>query len=72
MTTNGASRFFFCILFVALLFTSEASSVNRRLDHCDKTIICGTGYCRLWCLVLNHFQRAKCNPTTGCCCHSDG
>ncbi|KAL4327887.1 hypothetical protein AHAS_Ahas13G0145000 [Arachis hypogaea] len=72
MATNSASKFFFCILVVALLFISDASNVNRRLDHCNKFVSCDTGYCRILCIILDHFQRWECNPTSGCCCHSDG
>ncbi|XLU93492.1 hypothetical protein S245_007844, partial [Arachis hypogaea] len=72
MATNSASNFFFCIFFMALFFVSDASSsVNRRLDHCNKDISCDSGHCRIVCIILDHFQRWECNSTSGCCCHSD-
>ncbi|XLR56800.1 hypothetical protein HN51_011094, partial [Arachis hypogaea] len=48
-----------------------SSSVNRRLDHCNKDISCDSGHCRIVCIILDHFQRWECNSTSGCCCHSD-
>ncbi|XLT85754.1 hypothetical protein HN873_007507, partial [Arachis hypogaea] len=49
-----------------------ASSVNRKLEICDPGISCDTGFCRVVCIILNHYQRWDCNPKSGCCCHSDG
>ncbi|QHO00143.1 uncharacterized protein DS421_13g403950 [Arachis hypogaea] len=74
MVTNSASKFFFCILFVALFFISDASSVNKKLDPiCEKTISCdNTGFCRYFCIILNDYQRWECNSKSGCCCYSDG
>ncbi|KAL4327886.1 hypothetical protein AHAS_Ahas13G0144900 [Arachis hypogaea] len=72
MATNSASKFFSCILFVTLFFISDANSVNRRLEICDPGISCDTGFCRVVCIILNHYQHWDCNPKSGCCCHSDG
>ncbi|MED6208698.1 hypothetical protein PIB30_047741 [Stylosanthes scabra] len=70
-TNNAASKFLFCILYVALLFIiSDARSDSKvtLILSCDGTQNCVDKYCSTFCILNKHFQSGGCIPNKGCCC----
>ncbi|KAL4395196.1 uncharacterized protein DS421_2g57310 [Arachis hypogaea] len=77
MATNVAHlKLFFCILFVAFLFTSDARSgtiQSLSIITCDSKTVqnCNSSECKKSCVEIKHYEVGRCIPTRGCCCYNN-